>query len=90
MSTYTVTDEDGRLALTEDEQRLVPDDDPEARWLYATPGQEIPMEDAEKFGLAKKAAPKAAPKEQTKPADKQQGKPATKATTTRAKKGAAK
>jgi hypothetical protein len=40
-----------RLALTEDEQRLVPEESAEARWLYAIPGQEISMADAIRFGL---------------------------------------
>ncbi len=41
---------DKRLYLTGDD-RVVPDGDPDARWLYAVPGKRIPLEDAEKYGL---------------------------------------
>jgi hypothetical protein len=47
-----------RLALTEDGERLVPEESEEARWLYAIPGQEIPLADAERFGLTKQAKKK--------------------------------
>lgn len=57
-----------RLALTEDE-RLVPEEDPEARWLYAIPGQEIPLAEAERYGLVKKRA-KAKDKQAKKAEDK--------------------
>lgn len=40
-----------RLALTEDD-RVVPESDPDARWLFAIPGQTIPLADAVKYGLA--------------------------------------
>jgi len=44
-----------RLALTapdeNGEQRLVPEGDAEARWLYAIPGALIPLEEAIKYGL---------------------------------------
>jgi hypothetical protein len=45
---YVVTE---RLALTEDELRLVPEGSPDGRWLFAIPGQEIPFAVAVKFGL---------------------------------------
>lgn len=44
---FTITE---RLALTEDD-RLVPEEDPDARWLFATTGQEIALKDAVKYGL---------------------------------------
>jgi len=40
-----------RLALTEDGSRVVPYDSPEARFLFAAPGQEIPDALAQKYGL---------------------------------------
>ena len=40
-----------RLALTEDRTRLVPDGSPEGRWLWCTVGDEIPREEAIRFGL---------------------------------------
>lgn len=39
-----------RLCLTED-GRLVPEDDPGSRWLYAIPGHTIPLADAQRYGL---------------------------------------
>lgn len=51
MSTYTVKE---HLCLTEDETRLVPETSPDAAWLFAIPGQEIPLEVAETFGLVAK------------------------------------
>lgn len=44
-----------RLCLTEDD-RLVPEDDPEARWLYCIPGRMIPRAEAEKYGLLRPVA----------------------------------
>jgi hypothetical protein len=44
---YVVTE---RLALTEDD-RLVPEGHPDGRWLYATPGREVPWAEAVKYGL---------------------------------------
>jgi hypothetical protein len=50
-----------RLALTEpdenDNQRAVPEDDPDARWFYAIKGAEIPLEDAVKYGLVSAKKP---------------------------------
>ncbi|MCW2767925.1 MAG: hypothetical protein JWO11_3884 [Nocardioides sp.] len=40
-----------RLCLTEDRKRLVPDTDPDARWLFCVPGAPIPRADAERYGL---------------------------------------
>lgn len=57
-----------RLALTED-GRLVPEGHADARWLYAIPGQYIPLADAERYGLVK-ARPKAEDKAAKRPANK--------------------
>lgn len=43
-----------RLCRTEDD-RLVPESDPDARWLYCIPGQKIPRQEAERYGLLAKA-----------------------------------
>lgn len=40
-----------RLYLTEKKDTLVREGDKRARFLYAVPGDEIPNETAEKFGL---------------------------------------
>lgn len=40
-----------RLCLTEDRARLVPDTDPDARWLFCTPGAAISRVDAKRYGL---------------------------------------
>jgi hypothetical protein len=40
-----------RLYLTEDRDRLVPDGDSEARFLYAVPGRRISDADAKRYGL---------------------------------------
>lgn len=47
MEKYVVKE---RLCLTED-GRAVPEDDPDARWLYAIPGAKIPLEEAQRYGL---------------------------------------
>lgn len=47
VDTYEVYE---RLCLTEDE-RLVSEGDPAGRWLYAIPGQKIPMAEAIRYGL---------------------------------------
>lgn len=43
-----------RLCRTEDD-RLVPEGDPAARWLYTVPGRMIPRAEAEKYGLLQDA-----------------------------------
>lgn len=53
MESYKVSE---RLAKTEDD-RVVPESDPDARWLYAIPGHEIPLEEAERYGLIKAGEP---------------------------------
>lgn len=47
MAMFTVQE---RLCLTEDD-RIVLEGDLDARWLYAIPGQEIPLAEAERYGL---------------------------------------
>lgn len=42
-----------RLFETKDRRRLVPQSDPEAGFLFCTPGQPILMEDAIRFGLVR-------------------------------------
>lgn len=73
--TYTVTE---RLYLTVDD-KLVKEGDPKAAFLYSTPGKRIPLAEAVKYGLVKKAA-KAEPesKEASLPANKAKAAPANK------------
>lgn len=72
-----------RLCRTEDD-RLVPDTDPDARWLYCIPGMAIPRAEAERYGLLAEAdqpgtqAAEDAPEE---PATKRGRRPANKART---------
>ena len=78
---------DRKLYLTADRTRVVEEGDPEAAFLFATPGKEISDADAEKYGLkpAKPAAP--AEEKEAAPADnKQAAAPANKARKTAAKK----
>ena len=51
MEMYEVTE---RLVLTAD-GRVVPEGDPDGRWLYAIPGQQVPLAEAERYGLVKQA-----------------------------------
>lgn len=55
-----------RLCLTDDD-RLVPEGHPDARWLFAVPGREIPFAEAVKYGLAK-AKPESKPEPEVAPA----------------------
>lgn len=41
---------DRHLYLTEDKTRVVPEGHPDCRWLWATPGMEVPRADAERLG----------------------------------------
>jgi hypothetical protein len=72
-----------KLWLTEDRSRVVEDGDKEAAHLFLPKGHEIPMEMAQKYGLADKPAKKASKpaedKKASKPADKSATKPANKA-----------
>lgn len=45
-----------RLYLTEDD-RLVEEGDPDGRWLWCTPGMQVPREQAERYGLLKEPEP---------------------------------
>lgn len=49
-----------RLCLTEDD-RLVPDTDEAARWLFCVPGFPIKRADAERYGLLAPAKPEPQP-----------------------------
>lgn len=57
--TDTVT-VDRHWYLTEDKDRVVPEGNPAARWLWATPGMDVPRGDAERLG-AVDAPPEDAP-----------------------------
>lgn len=75
--------------LTEDKNRVVPEGDPAARWLWATPGMEVPRAEAVKLGALssnpadedddteQEPAPETV-KEKPAPADKQRAKPGDK------------
>jgi hypothetical protein len=80
---------DRHLYLTEDRSRVVEEGDPASRWLWASPGQEVPREEAERLGAVKPAessaessaepaepvAEPAEPKQRKPPANKQRAKP---------------
>jgi hypothetical protein len=53
---------DEKLWLTADRERVVADGDPEAAFLFATPGKRVSREDAERYGLVKSAKAKGAAK----------------------------
>lgn len=64
---------DRKLWLTKDRDRVVEDGDPEAAFLYATPGKRVPREEAERLGVVKpqrkqaaKAEDKQAPRSENK------------------------
>jgi outer membrane biosynthesis protein TonB len=82
--------------LTEDKDRVVPEGNPAARWLWATPGMDVPRAEAERLGavavedteeVVEEPAPEPAEepaetvKEKPAPPNKQQTKPDTKAAT---------
>jgi hypothetical protein len=58
---------DQHWCLTEDGERVVPETDPEARWLHWTPGTLVKREEAERLGAVdppakpEPAEPKKAP-----------------------------
>lgn len=60
---------DRKLYLTADRERVVEEGDPEAAFLFVTPGKEISAADAEKYGLEQKA--KAEAKQADEPANKE-------------------
>lgn len=51
---------DRHLYLTEDKQRVVEEDDPEARWLWAAPGRQVPLAQAKALGAVEGTEPEAA------------------------------
>lgn len=53
---------DRRLYRTEDD-RLVPEGDPAARWLWSIPGTRKPRAEAERLGALKPEAKQEAPKQ---------------------------
>jgi hypothetical protein len=55
--------------LTEDGSRVVPEGDPRSRYLWASPGSEVPRAEAERLGAVKQQ-PKPADKARTNPGDK--------------------
>lgn len=61
-----------KLYLNADQTKVVEEGDPEAAFLFTTPGKRVSKEDAERLGLVKKAEPKA---------DKAKAAPANKAKT---------
>jgi hypothetical protein len=65
-----------KLWLTADREKVVEDGHPEAAFLFLREGEEIPADEAAKYGL--KAADKPADKKGSKPADKTGNKPADK------------
>lgn len=70
-----------RLCLTEDD-RLVEDTDPNARWLFCVPGSPIKRADAERYGLLDEPKPEPEPEPEQKaaatPANKARGRAANK------------
>lgn len=67
-----------RLCLTEDRSRLVPDTDPDARWLFCTPGAPISRANAERYGLLAEAESEVEAKQAQQPANKARGRAANK------------
>ena len=49
----------GRMWLTADRKRVVPEGHRECRFLYCTPGQLIPIAEAKRYGLIKESKPAA-------------------------------
>lgn len=69
---YTV---DRHLYLTEDKSRVVEESDPAMRWLWATPGMQVPLAEAERLGAVKAdSAPEPVEKQRT-PAQNKQRRP---------------
>lgn len=74
---------DRHLYLTEDQSRVVEENDPAGRWLWAGPGAEVSRAEAERLGALRpepKAVEAPADKQAGKPADKSAGKPVDKST----------
>lgn len=70
-----------RLYLNADKTKVVKEGSPDAAFLFATPGKEIPAAEAEKYGLTKSA------KKADSPEDKKAAAPANKARKSTTKKG---
>jgi len=66
---------DQRLWLTADGSRLVKEGDAEASRLFCIPGQEIPMRDAQRFGLVEAEEPAAPEIKESAPAETKESKP---------------
>lgn len=56
-----------RLCLTEGRDRLVAEDDPEARWLFCIPGRLVPIGEAARLGMVPQPEPEPAPEPARKP-----------------------
>ncbi len=75
METVTI---DRHLYLTEDGSKVVEEADPEGRFLWAAPGDERPLDEAERLGAVKsrgKSKDKAADKPKNKGTEKPSKKP---------------
>lgn len=48
-----------RWCLTQDRSRVVPEGDPEARWLHWLPGDEVDEREARRLGALKSRTPEA-------------------------------
>lgn len=69
---------DRRLCLTEDRGRVVPEDSPDARWLWAVPGRVVLLADAIRLGAVEPKSDAAAPITEAEPAEDEKPKPAAK------------
>lgn len=66
-----------RLCRTED-GRLVPEDNPAARWLYCVPGQQVPKAEADELGMTSYEEAGSDPGPAEEPEEKQAEEPANK------------
>lgn len=67
-----------RLFLTEDGKRVVPEGDPDGRWLWATPGMSVTEFDAKRYGLIKdepEVVPEAEPEKAVETPRRKPGRP---------------
>ncbi len=65
--------------LTEDRSRVVREGDPDGRWLWASPGTEVPRVDALRLGALKADVPEAEPVVEVEPVVETEAEPATEA-----------
>ena len=70
--THTWVEAGETMWLNADKSKLVADGDPDAAFLFTTPGKRIPREVAEQYGLVK-ASKKPEDKQASKPEDKSAG-----------------